>query len=102
MNQDALVDQARFRGVRDFNADESEKPKLSNQVLSEITGKYAAQSVLATARHVYPLWHPVALMLYTVQHGFAWHRSGKGRQRNAQIGASSRYEKRSVTCSKRT
>ena len=90
MNQVALVDQARFRGVRDFNADESEKPKLSNQVLSEITGKYAAQSVLATARHVYPLWHPVALMLYTVQHGFAWHRSGKGRQRNAQIGASSR------------
>ena len=41
MNQDILVDQPRPRGVSYVNADDSEKPKLSHQGLSEITGKYA-------------------------------------------------------------
>ena len=41
MNQDVLIDQPRPMSVNYVNADESEKPKLSNQVLSEITRKYA-------------------------------------------------------------
>lgn len=40
MTQKPSVDHACFKGVSDFNADDAEKPKLSSQVLLEVTRKY--------------------------------------------------------------
>lgn len=76
MTQEPLVDQACFRGVSDVNADDSEKPKLSTQVLSEITRKYAHANMRKAAWQLLDTFIPYtalwALMLYTVQQGYPY------------------------------
>jgi len=76
MNQDALVDQPRPMGVSYVTADESEKPKLSNQVLSEITRKYAHANMRKASWQLVDTFIPYAvlwaLMLHTVRHGYPY------------------------------
>ena len=76
MNQEVLVDQPRPRGVSYFSADDSETPKLSNQLLSEITRKYVHADVRKAYWQVLDTFIPYAalwaLMLYMVQHGYPY------------------------------
>jgi acyl-lipid omega-6 desaturase (Delta-12 desaturase) len=76
MNQAGLVDQPIPKVVRYISVDDPRKSKVSNQALSEITGRYAHADFRKACRQLLDTFIPYgvlwALMLHAVQQGYPY------------------------------